>query len=486
MMPYGLLCDRYDEAWGKGVRMKKLCLVLAIALVACVGCGCVAAKTNQQSSSDSANGISEEDQWNLVFEAYRYTFPLMMTDWTMKAATNVEAPDLAGHAPKNQLIHAQKLADAESKLVVTPNVDTIYTQAWLDLSEEPMVFVMPQTDRFFQTQVLDAWTNTPAVLEAGSYVIARQGWSGDVPEGMTLVEVPTDTTWLLCRILANGDDDMDNVRAIQAGMQLMPLSAYLSGEDYTPPAGEVNEDYDVVPVDALLSMTPQDYFSTANSLMSANPPADADADILARISAIGVGPGLQFDASALQGDVSTQWKTMLQQLKQTLADAGTPYQGTLGNWTYYGDPIGNFGTAYDYRAMIALGGLGANPLDVAVYCRTDTDAQGQTLNGQNSYVLHFDSMPPVESGGFWSVTAYGSDNFLIANPLGRYCINDRSDFVKNADGSLDIVLSAQPPENQANWLPVGTDDFHLYLRIYLPNMDEVQGEWSAPTIMQTS
>ena len=59
-------------------------------------------------------------------------------DLTMKSATNTESADLAGHAPVNQLIHSQNLANADTKMVVTPNVDTIYTQAWLDLSTEPM------------------------------------------------------------------------------------------------------------------------------------------------------------------------------------------------------------------------------------------------------------------------------------------------------------------------------------------------------------
>ena len=73
-------------------------------------------------------------------------------------------------------------------------------------------------------------------------------------------------------------------------------------------------------------------------------------------------------------------------------------------------------------------------------------------------------------GGFWSVTAYGSDDFLIDNPIDRYCINDRTNFVLNDDGSLDIILSEAQPDDIANWLPVA-GDFHLMLRIYTPDMD---------------
>lgn len=462
---------------------RTLCMLLAITLLMTL-CSCTAPE-QLPTNGENAN-LSETEQWELLSEAYRYTFPLMIMNQTMKTATNVETPDLSGHAPVNQLIHAQKLADADAKMVVTPNVDTIYTQAWLDLTEEPMVFVMPKTDRYFQTQVLDAWTNTPAVLESGNYLIAREGYEGEVPENLTLVEVPTDMVWMISRILVNGAEDMSNLKEIQNDMKLMPLSIYQSNEEYTPEKGEHKEEYDGVPVNLVLSMTPQDYFSKANELMLKNPPSEQDAAILEKIAVLNIGPGKQFDASVLQGDVQENWKAMLSSLKEMVYQEGIKYQKTIGDWSYFGEPIGNFGNAYDYRAMIALSGLGANPMEVAVYFKTGTDSEGNALNGQNDYILHFDSLPPVSDGGFWSVTAYGSDDFLIANELDKYCINDRTDLSPNEDGTLDIILSSEAPENTANWLPVGADNFHLVMRSYLPNMDALNNGWNSPTITKTA
>jgi len=434
------------------------------------------------SGSCAKKDSTEASQWELVSEAYRYTFPLVLMDLTMKSATNTESADLAGHAPVNQLIHSQNLANADTKMVVTPNVDTIYTQAWLDLSTEPMIFVLPETDRFCMTQVLDAWTNTPAALKSGSYLLALTGYKGAVPEGVTLVEIPTSMAWLITRTLINDDADMENVREIQSGMRLLPLSCYESGEEYVPPKGEYKEENNSVPLNSVLSMTPKQYFSAANALMASNPSPAADADALARFAALNIGPGLTFDVSVLQGDIQTSWKQMLEEMKGIVVAAGAKYQIKLGDWSYFGDPIARFGTAYDYRAMIALGGLGANPTDVAIYAKTGVDVNQKTLNGQNRYVLHFETLPPIQEGGFWSVTAYGSDDFLIANELNRYCINDRSAFVLNEDGSLDIQLSATAPEKQSNWLPVGTDDFHLFLRIYLPDTEAVKESWTAPSV----
>ena len=99
------------------------------------------------------------DAQNLLEEAYLYAFPLVIMNATKIYSTNTETANNI-KAPINQFNHARKLADASFRTVVTPNVETIYTQAWLDLSEEPMIYIVPATDRFFNVQVLDAWTNT--------------------------------------------------------------------------------------------------------------------------------------------------------------------------------------------------------------------------------------------------------------------------------------------------------------------------------------
>ena len=449
--------------------MKKV-FSLLITLILLSSC-CAAAEPLQQSDA----------VWDLVSEAYAYAFPLVLTHATMLSSTNTEAP-VAGHSPVNQFIHAQGLANAQFRTVVTPNVDTVYTQAWLDLSGEPLIYVMPEADRFFNVQLLDAWTNTVAVLDApGIYAFALPGWTGELPGGVTRVDVPTATAWFIARIVLSGEDDMPGVHAIQEQMRLLPLSAYARGGEYTAPAGEYTAENDFVPVQKVLSMDPRTFFDTANALMIANPPAADDAPLLERLAAINVGPGMTFDMTVLTGDVAAGWAQMLKALRESLQAQSSSYAVRMGQWAYYDAPIGDFGTEYAYRAMVALVGLGANTVDVAIYPKTGVDETGATLTGEKRYLLHFDSLPPTCEGGFWSVTAYGSDDFLIDNPLDRYCINDRSAFALNGDGTLDILLSAEQPEAIDNWLPVSSDEFHLFMRIYLPDMEALEG-WQPPVI----
>ena len=357
--------------------MKKMLAALLSALTL-LTCGIFSDCTAEKRQSDT------DAVWETLSEAYIYAFPLVLTDATKTLSTNTDG-NMAGRAPVNQFNHAKKLADASFRTVVTPNVDTVYSQAWLDIGTEPLIYVLPETDRFCNVQILDAWTNTAAVLDkAGVYAIALPGWEGELPDGVTRVNVPTASVWSIARVVLSGDEDLPHVYAIQEQMQLLPLSAYGQEERYTAPQGRYVKENDFVPVNKVLSMTPGEFFNTANTLMQANPPADADRELLEKLSAIRVGAGMTFDDSLLGEDAAERWAQMLQGLRATLSADSAKYAQKLGQWRYYGKPIGDFGTAYTYRAMVALVGLGANTVDVAIYPKTAVDETGAALSGEKT------------------------------------------------------------------------------------------------------
>ena len=164
--------------------MKKSLATLLTALIL-FSCGWTPACIAEPTETDAV--------WEQVSEAYIYAFPLVLTNATKTMSTNTDG-SVTGRAPVNQINHAKKLADASFRTVVTPNVDTLYSQAWLDIGAEPMVYLLPETDRFCNVQLLDAWTNTAAVLDrAGAYAIALPSWAGELPENVTRVDVPTET-----------------------------------------------------------------------------------------------------------------------------------------------------------------------------------------------------------------------------------------------------------------------------------------------------
>jgi hypothetical protein len=132
-------------------------------------------------------------------------------------------------------------------------------------------------------------------------------------------------------------------------------------------------------------------------------------------------------------------------------------------------------------------GLGANLPEDAMYPSTQLDSQGETLHGRHAYRIHFAAgqWPPVQA--FWSVTAYGLDNFLIDHPAHRHAVGSLHPLVANADGSLDLLIQAEPPQGQllANWLPVNADaPFLLNARLYWPQQKALDGQWQMPAVQR--
>ncbi len=426
-----------------------------------------------------------EGSWDLLREGYIFTFPLVLVHTTRARIT--------AQTPVNRFNHAKNLATARDTNVVTPNVDTVYSQVWLDLAEDAVVLVRPEAARFCSFEVLDAYTNCVAILGTGgdgqhacSYLLTGPAWQGDVPAGMVQVPLPTSMGWIIGRTICSGEGDMENVRALQEEMWVGTLTEHRTGIAAEPPAAQSAGTG--TPLQQVLAMGPAAYFQLANDLMARNPPADADAPLIARLAAVGIGPGLDFDPAVLGANAAADWQGMLTALRPELIAASLPYQVQNGLWSSFGAPIAEFGTAYEYRALVALAGLGANPVSVAVYPKAMNASDGSRLTGAGRYVLHFeaDALPPVKDMGFWSVTAYDSSNdLLIGNELDRYCINDRSELAWNDDGSLDIYLQAEAPQDVplSNWLPVCKGEFHLHLRIYLPDESVLNGQWRAPEIL---
>jgi hypothetical protein len=140
------------------------------------------------------------------------------------------------------------------------------------------------------------------------------------------------------------------------------------------------------------------------------------------------------------------------------------------------------------RAGAAKGGLWGNHGYEAVYLMTHQDDHGDQLVGQNTYELTLNPPPPV--GAFWSLTMYDNqDYYLVANPIERYSIGDRTPgIVYNADGSLTVTISnARPtdPTALANWLPAPETAFRPILRMYEPDRSVLEQKYTLPAIART-
>jgi hypothetical protein len=128
-----------------------------------------------------------------------------------------------------------------------------------------------------------------------------------------------------------------------------------------------------------------------------------------------------------------------------------------------------------------------NTPEEAMYWWTNSDGAGHTLSGAHGYVMHFPpgGLPPNKA--FWSLTMGDAKNRFVANQLNRYCISDRTGFVQNPDGSVDIYLqNTAPAGHEPNWLPAPEGNFILWLRVYIPGEAVLKGEYIVPPVVEAS
>ncbi len=159
-------------------------------------------------------------------------------------------------------------------------------------------------------------------------------------------------------------------------------------------------------------------------------------------------------------------------------------QTTVNRWSTVLN-YGSWGNNILLRAASAKYLPAANLPEEAVYWTTSKDSTGRTLNGQHHYILHFPAggLPPNDA--FWSLTMTDSQRRMVNNPINRYSVGDRSNLVSNADGSIDIYIqNTAPAGHESNWLPASTGDFMLWLRVYQPGIDILNGEYHVPPVVE--
>ena len=408
--------------------------------------------------------------------AFLFAFPVY--EMARTRAASVGTADKPLLLPMNYLAHRPTLADASSRGVTTPNNDTLYSTAWLDLSEGPVVLTVPPLPgRYHSVAIMNLFTDNDAVIgtrlngdRGGRYALVGPGWKGKLPDGTKEVRIGTNDAWLLIRTLVDGPNDLPAARAAQAGFKLDAMG------------------HKGRPTTLVAPMEPDaaTFVNVVNEML-ARGRLPSGATMRARTAAkAGIAAGQRFET--LPPKLQALWTANLTSLRAELKDGLTAGAVVVNGWSYGSNEIGDAGANDLVRSRVALGGLAALPALEAVYITAVADSSGKPFDGASQYRLRLPTgNVPVKA--FWSLTAYQIEPdgrlYFIDNPLNRYIIGNRSPgLVRNADGSLDILIGGTQPEGPmaANWLPARPGPIRLVMRGYLPHRELLLGFWRLPAI----
>ena len=433
----------------------------------------------EQVTADEARAIAKE--------AYIFNYPLVMMYRTMYLqAIDTDSKSYSGGFGKWLHLGTSSPQDTD---IVTPNNDSPYSYAWVDLRSEPWVLTMPKVEdeRFYTSQWNDLWgfvLDNPGSVEDGndgtSVLLASPTWNGELPKGVRrAIQGDTDFLGTLTRTQLMEPKDLRNVQRIQKEYTLQPLSAFLGKS--APAAAPVIE---WKPWKEGVETT-EEFWSYVNFLLPLTTPNPEDKPILDRMAKIGLVAGMPWNPASLDKDVRD---AMLAGIKDALADVQKASAGEVDPGSFFRSRA-DLNKNYFARTMGVFMGIFGNVSKVSVYFSVGADDQGEFFDGsKQSYQMTFaaEQIPPAKN--FWSFTMYKlPQRWLVDNPISRYSIGSTTPGLKTADdGSITLYFSAESPgkDKESNWLPAPAGPFWMVLRTYGPSKAILDKTWKVPPVEQ--
>ncbi|SCU75884.1 conserved exported hypothetical protein [Cupriavidus necator] len=375
----------------------------------------------------------------------------------------------------NRIIHR----DVGGVSWANPNLDVAYSEAWVAVDEKTCtVFSVPAIKgRYYTIQFLNGWGETVANINernypdhpSGEFAMCLKGATAALSPNARRIDLPGKTS----RVLARVEIGADKKQAIALQHQ---ITTRITG---TPTIAPVP----ATPAFSNDKLPGVEAFDSAAVALRSEPDINPGMEpIQAKVRAVSAAVASS-PAERARVDKVIREKT-LPAFFQSFSTAGTIRNGWNRPAT-----IGKYGSDYQTRTRIDLGGIWANSTDEVVYFKTDTDGTGTKLDGGNVYTITFpkDQLPVRHVKYFWSVIAVDSRNFrVIPNAKNRFLINKQSRLSYGKDGSLTLYFAPARPKDapDGNWLPTPKgQNYHLTFRLYGPDQPVLSGEWfPAPLI----
>jgi len=395
----------------------------------------------------------------------------------------------SGGAALNRLGHQRQLSDPTFDVGVAPNVDTLYSLAWVDLASGPFVLETPDfADRYYTFQLAHADTSCEQSLGQRTHgsqlpplLIHGPDFEGPLVEGALPTASRTRYFMIAGRLLIRPGDaaDAEAVAALQRQVRIRPLASYTADSDEPTPVPQQRVLPTAEDVDDLRLL----FLHQLGSVILEGGLTQEERPMVDRFAGLGLSLDRGFTPAALSEDEIVEIAAGLQD-GDAAVDRRVSALGTSVNGWSINLQGPRFGSDFRLRAAVARNQIYVVPVEEAVYPLATTSGSGDLLDGRHRYRLELPT-PPVSA--FWSLTVYRKPGRLVANPIDRYAIGDRTPGLeRDPDGGVRVLLQHDPPApaDLANWLPVPDGQFHLLMRLYAPHTDVLQGRWFPPPIEQ--
>ena len=476
--------------------MKKLAAALLASALATTGASHAADKRTPAPNLGTMTG-QEAEAFYLGLNAVIWGYPSVKFEELMRGRTPPDAEAKTGNprSQVNQFGLVRHLRGPEFKQIATPNNDTLYAQAFCDVSREPLVLSVPKVDdkRYYTFQLWDPNGDTFSYVgtrttgrEAGHYALVGPGWKGTLPANVKRIDIAYNSFVIWGRVGVDGPDDLKNAQAIQDQLRLTPLGQFGKSAAQVPPDMAFSSQRVALANPQKVTGDLLFYVELANAIEH-TPPKAQDVVIADSLSQIGFrNKNTEFAIKSLS-EAQKKGLAKAVQFGLHVMDVNAQSAGVPVNGWRWSPKSGIMGNDYLFRAAFAKWYTGGNAPDEAIYMDGRNDDKGQPFNGSKKYVIRFEKGQQPPAKAFWSVSMYNiADGSFVANPIKRYTVGDRTPgLVTNSNGSLEIFIQSEAPtdpKQKANWLPSPEGGFYLNLRLYVPDDSLQKGTWKPPVV----
>ncbi|RJF91880.1 DUF1254 domain-containing protein [Noviherbaspirillum saxi] len=480
----------------KAIRLAISASLAGIGLVMGSTASAMTPATKLTSAESKSVALTPAEARAIAKEAYSYGYS-PVDSYRILYSYFVDRNDPEYKGGWNTIYNNARVFTPDDKAMQSPNADTPYSNLGLDLRTEPMVLSVPavEQNRYYTLQVNDLFTHIAGYIGtrttgngAGNFLVAGPNWKGKMPKGIkAVIRSETELTYVFYRTQLFKPDDIENVKKVQAGYKVQPLSAFLGKP--APAAAR--------PIDFMKPLTKEqqrnslEFFDILNFVLQFYPTTHpSEKALMERFAQLGIGAGKKFDAQAfapetrkaIEDGIADAWLAIAEVDKQINS-------GELTSGDIFGSRA-HLKNNYLYRMRATHGGIWGLSKEEAIYPIYYVDSAGQKLNGgSNRYKLRFapGQLPPANA--FWSLTMYELPaRRLVANPLNRYLINSPMlpDLKRDADGGITVYIQHESPgaDKESNWLPTPNAPFFTALRLYWPKAEALNGEWKRPALQR--
>ena len=393
----------------------------------------------------------------------------------------------AGISPCNRLLGPRNVGPSY-RTVVAINVDTVYTSATVDVSQEPVMVTVPESGTTYSILHLDGYGQVFKGIpkEPGLYALTTQGWTGELPAGATQVEMPYRTTVLIFRgdTYVNNEDKRAEAKEFRKTLKMATLSDYIadpsSGATKVVPSETFGTPFKTI-ADELLKLQPKKFLKQLQKAIA----ADTTQPKTPKQQALSDRFDELFAKKGAKEELAIGARKGHKALVNNYLDAKLPksqwvHFNNMGNWQ-------NNYSGYLDRSSITEYIQFGNNLSAAAYFQTFGDKKGVALDGSKGvYTLKLRKSQIPEVSRFWSLTAYTPDTIeLVKNKDKKYAVASYTPGLKTApDGSVTITMAKKQPKGTptANWLPVPDGPFNVMLRAYGPEGNVASGDYTPPAV----